>query len=409
MGKQSHLPSMESDRNLNMRIRYLCSLAELAPYADDWNDLAAGIPFRSWTWLSAWWRHYGGSDRGAAPRRSLFVGCVFDDADRLVGVAPWYLDCSASHGRVLRILGSGEVCSDYLGVLCQNATEEQVADALAESLTEQSHSEGRNSQRWDLLELTGVDAEDEVIGRLVADLQSRGNTIHRRPGINCWRLELPTSWDEYLAMLSKNRRHQLRRLVRDYLDSGRAVPRRLEHAEDLPAIMELLVDLHQRRRHALGQPGCFASPRFSAFYRDVAPALFSRGQVQFYWIELDGKPVAAEYVLRGDGVLYVYQTGLDPDALEHSPGYLMSIAILRWAIAEGYRVVDFLRGDEPYKSHLRAQPCLSLECRVVPHRPAAQLRHNLWLAGNNVKQWIKSGWRLVATEKHPCRSGNSSC
>jgi CelD/BcsL family acetyltransferase involved in cellulose biosynthesis len=210
-------------------------------------------------------------------------------------------------------------------------------------------------------------------------------------------------------MLSKKRRCRLRHDMREYFDSGRAVLRWVEHARELPSAMELLVDLHQRRRRALGQPGCFASPRFAAFYHEVAPALFRAGQAQFYGLELDGKPAAAEFLLVGDGVLYVYQGGVDPEALDHKPGYLLCFAIVQRAIAQGYRALDFLRGDEPYKSHLRAEPRPSLTWRVVPDRTAAQMRHHLWLAGNNVKQWIKRGWLAKPAQPEACPAGNDCC
>ena len=77
--------------------------------------------------------------------------------------------------------------------------------------------------------------------------------------------------------------------------------------------------------------------------------------------------------------------------MEHQPGKLINLAILRQAIEHGYRAFDFLRGDEPYKARFGAQPRPSVEFRVVPRRTVAQLRHNLWLAGNNVKEWVKRG------------------
>ena len=51
--------------------------------------------------------------------------------------------------------------------------------------------------------------------------------------------------------------------------------------------------------------------------------------------------------------------------------------------------MDFLRGDEPYKAHFRALPRPMRTLRVVANRRGAALRHNLWLAGANVKRWIK--------------------
>ena len=178
-----------------MQVFCLCSLDELAPYADDWDRLAVDVPFRSWTWLSTWWRHYGQQLDSESPKARLFVLCVFDHDDALVGLAPWYLDCSGAQGHVVRMLGSGEVCSDYLSVLCHSGMEYQVTEALADYLAEAGDAENHDLRRWDLLELTGVDAQDVVIGRLLKHLADRGNTVHRQAGPSCWQIELPTTWD----------------------------------------------------------------------------------------------------------------------------------------------------------------------------------------------------------------------
>ena len=121
-------------------VRRFTALDELAPYVGDWDRLAAGVPFRSWTWLSNWWRNYGPQTDAEARRTQLAVLGVFDDAGTLLGIAPWYIDHSAKHGRVLRSLGSGEVCSEYLGVLCDPAVEEPVLKALAGYLLDNAHN-----------------------------------------------------------------------------------------------------------------------------------------------------------------------------------------------------------------------------------------------------------------------------
>jgi CelD/BcsL family acetyltransferase involved in cellulose biosynthesis len=389
-----------------MRIACFATFDELTSYADDWDRLAAGVPFRSWTWLSCWWRHYGSQSRGESARRRLAVLCAFDDSDRPVGIAPWYLECSALHGRVLRALGSDEVCSDYLGVLCQPQMGDAVTESLADYLVEQAHSLRSDALRWDLLDWSGIDAEDREVAALERSLSQAGWGTYRRPSANCWRLKLPTVWDEYVAGLGKNFRRDVRRLERDFLQSKRAVLHVVDRLQDLPRAMEILVQLHQRRQRTRGEPGCFASPRFTAFYHEVVPELLRRGQVQFYWLELDGKPAAAEYQLVGDGILYAYQAGVDPDAMEHQPGKLLNVAILQCAIARGYREFDFLRGDEPYKARFGAESRRSVVIRIVPQHAVAQLRHGLWLAGKNLKQWAKRGLKRakVNATKEPPKS-----
>jgi CelD/BcsL family acetyltransferase involved in cellulose biosynthesis len=371
-----------------MLVSRFTTLNELAPYADDWDQLAGGVPFRSWTWLSHWWRHYGRQDDA---RSRLAVLGVFDGGGVLLGVAPWYLDCSTVYGRVLRPLGSGEVCSDYLSVLCHPAAKEAVIDVLADYLVESAGDDRPGALRWDLLQLDGVDAADSTAAELVDRLAASGCAIHRRAGMNCWRLDLPTDWESYVASLGKNLRRDMRRLERELLDTGRAVLHVVTRLAELPQAMEILVELHQGRRTTLGEKGCFASQQFLKFYGDVVPAMFVRGGAQFYWLELDGKPAAAEYQLVGGGLLYAYQAGVDPQAMKQQPGKLINLAILRQAIEHGYRAFDFLRGDEPYKARFGAQPRPTVELRVVPPRAVARLRHGLWLTGNSVKQWIKRG------------------
>ena len=157
--------------------------------------------------------------------------------------------------------------------------------------------------------------------------------------------------------------------------------------DELPRAMAILVDLHQRRRKTLGEKGCFASARFAGFYRDVVPELLRRGRVQLYWLEFDGRPAAAEYHLAGDGVLYVYQSGMEPELLEHKPGNLINLMIVRQAIERGYRAYDFLRGDEPYKARFGAQPRPSVELRIVPPRAAAHSAPQS-LAGGEKRQKV---------------------
>jgi len=374
-----------------MRILCATNFEELAPYADDWDRLAAGVPFRGWTWLRNWWRHYGPQNDAERSRIHLAVLCIFDDSGALLGVAPWYVESTALHGRMLRLLGSGEVCSDYLGVLSHPAAQETVVEAIIDYLAESMKNGSSDKPQWDLLKLEGIDAKDRIAADLIHGLALAGCTIHYRSEFNFWRLDLPGDWESYVASLGKHMRREVRRLERAYLDTGLATLHTTERLDELPEAMNILVELHRRRRTMLCEEGCFASPRFLGFFNDVVPELLRRGQAQLFWLEIDGRPAAAEYHLIGNGILYAYQSGVEPTLMEHQPGKLIYLAILRKAIEQGYRAFDFLRGDEPYKARFGAKPRPCVEYRAVPCRTVAQLRHGIWLAGKQVKRWAEKG------------------
>jgi CelD/BcsL family acetyltransferase involved in cellulose biosynthesis len=373
-----------------MHVTCLTTLDELKPYADDWDRLATGSPFRGWTWLSCWWRNYG-PQKGDNSRRHLATLCVFNDADALIGVAPWHLDDSTVWGHVLRPLGDGEVCSDYLGVLCHPADENSITEALADYLVANAMSDDVEALHWDLLDLDGIDAGNHAVSALVGRLTALRCELHEQAGPNCWRLPLPTDWERYVASLGRNLRRDVRQLERNYWDSGRVVLHSVHRLDELPAAMDILIDLHSRRRASLGEKGCFASARFLAFFHEVMPELLRQGRLQLHWLDLDGRPVAAECLFLDGGILYMYQGGIDPTATEHQPGKLIQLAIVRQAIEGGVLAFDFLRGDEPYKARFGARPRPSVHLRLVPPRPLAKLRHRVWLAGRNVKEWVKRG------------------
>jgi CelD/BcsL family acetyltransferase involved in cellulose biosynthesis len=366
-----------------MVVRLITSQAELAALEHGWNRLANGVPLRSWDWLATWWKYYGQPDGDTRDTgRQLHVLVVEDDASQLLGVAPWYLDRTIVRGNVLRWLGSGEVCTDHLSLVCRPDDSRRVAAAVAKELAAECAD-------WDSMELTAADADDAPVAQLAAELEQRGCIVSRREADACWVLDLPDSWDAYLEAVSKSHRKQLRRAERRVLESDRVLWHQVRTADDFHEAWHVLVDLHARRRQSLGERGSFASRAFHEFHHEVASLLLARGVLRMSWLELDGVPAAAEYHLAGQDTTYAYQGGVDPSRLDEEPGRLSTILCIRAAIDEGHRQLDFLRGNEPYKAHWRAAPCPTVDYRVLPRRRLARLRGRLIGATSTMTNWVK--------------------
>jgi CelD/BcsL family acetyltransferase involved in cellulose biosynthesis len=350
--------------------RLIRTLDELQRLAPAWESLSRGVPFREPTWLLTWWRHFG-ERRGDRPGAAeLFVVAVEADG-RLLGLAPWFVEPAPWQGRVVQMLGSGVVCSDYLTVLCGEGHEAAVAALVA------AHLHGPARDEWDRIDFDGAATDDHALAALFAEMNRCGCEVERRPAPHCWRVALPSSWDAYLWDLSKSHRKQLRRLTKRVLDTPRAVWHTTTDVAQLADDWQVFVDLHQRRRASLGQPGCFADPQFALFHEEVAARLLLRGQLRLHRLELDGRPIAAEYHVAGEKAVFAYQSGLDPAALDEQPGHLAAIEIIRRAMREGFACYDLLRGDESYKAHWGATPIATENVTVVNARASSRLRYAL--------------------------------
>jgi CelD/BcsL family acetyltransferase involved in cellulose biosynthesis len=374
-----------------MHVRLLTTTAQLAALQPQWQALDGGVPFRSWQWLAAWWEEQGAGRGGELYTLACFEG------DILIAVAPWYRQRTPL-GRVVRALGDGAVCTDYLGIPCAPGRELAAAAALAAHLSTASAAAG-----WELLRLEAQDPSDETLTALCALLGARDHAVTERPGPRCWRIALPVSmdpaaseplsaadvrlrWDAYLATLSRSHRSQTRRLERRSCTARLHVVRT---AAEFPAAFDILVLLHQRRRNQLGDPGLFASPSVLRFHRAAAERLLHSGHLWLAWLEFAGRPVAAQYGARAGSTLYVYQSGVEPTMLDLEPGRMMLILALRYALAHGIRSFDLLRGDEPYKGHFRATPHPLRDLLIADHHLSGRLGYHALTKGRRLRTWAR--------------------
>jgi CelD/BcsL family acetyltransferase involved in cellulose biosynthesis len=85
-----------------LTVETLETTRELERLAPEWRRLADGhadgLPFRSWEWQSAWWRHF--SEQRLLLRDALWVHAVRDDAGALVAVAPKMITTRPALGRL---------------------------------------------------------------------------------------------------------------------------------------------------------------------------------------------------------------------------------------------------------------------------------------------------------------------
>lgn len=368
-----------------MHVVRLTTRDQLAALRADWNRLADGVVFRRWEWLANWWLHH---ERD----RQLFVLTAANDDGKIVGIAPWFIETQPGVGRVIRVLGSIRASIDYVGLLAAADDQRPVAEAFAQWLLEHG-SDGAGDDGWDLMDLEGLQTADPGIEHFATWMADAKQVIHRRNGENCWVLELSPTWDEYLARLSKPVRRRVRDVTKQ-LDGGDEY--RVELAvnrEQITTLWPTLVDLHQRRRASLGQAGCFSNDDFSRFLLSAVSELAETQQAEIVCVSRGEKTLALELCLVSGTAYQVFQVGIDPDALDDNPGWLVNVAAMRRAWERGCRTFDLLRGDERYKAQLRAEPLATFDLRIVPNRLLPQMRHGMWVTQNAVKEVIKSGFR----------------
>jgi CelD/BcsL family acetyltransferase involved in cellulose biosynthesis len=350
---------------------------------EPWDRLGRGNPLRTDAWLAAWWRHFG------SDRELYFVG-AWDEGGELRGLLPLYRTRSAWGGRVLRALGDGTVCTDHVSVLADENDAPAIALQIGRWLVGQSRSQ---RDGWEHLDLDGMVGGDTAAQGLLEGLRGGGARCLLTSDMGLWRLKTSASYDDYLGRLSKSHRKKLRRHQNRLEEDAALHLRVIDRAEDVAPRLDELIALHQRRWNAQGLPGSFADPRTVAFIHQAARTFFERDQLRLRLLHRGDRLVAGDLQFQGrDGFLYCYSTAMDPEQGELEPGHLLNIDMLREAHTTAVAGIDLLRGDEPYKARLQAQPRPLIRLRAAAPAIAATARHQLRRAAFACRQTLRR-WR----------------
>jgi CelD/BcsL family acetyltransferase involved in cellulose biosynthesis len=294
---------------------------------------ASPSPFMSWAWHRAW----ADSAPSAELHASEVVALRGSDG-ALLSLLPVRL-CRVRFRRVwVRALtwAVGDVgCPDELDVL---ALPEADVGALAAALEDLP---------WQVVILSNLAEGAPNAERLCSAFAERGHASRQSPLWSCPQLDLPSSWDGYLASLSPNRRQVLRRKERSL---------RREHAVAITDYDEGRLDegwghlmaLHEQRWDGAGG-GAFRDPRSERLQRRFAGEMARQKRLWLSTLDVDGLPAAAWYGFTSDDTVYFYQGGRDPQWERESVGLVLMGIMIQRAIDRGYRTFNFLRGDDGYK------------------------------------------------------------
>ncbi len=152
-----------------------------------------------------------------------------------------------------------------------------------------------------------------------------------------------------IDLLGRSTRQNLRRILRKYGEIETTWADNLEDADD---IFSELVTLHQARWQAVGQPGAFASERFTTFQRQLMVEGFADRRLVLFRARHQGQSIGCLMLLVDRGRLLDYLSGFASFEEKPSPGLVTHYLCLTEAAQRGFLAYDFLVGDKRHKDNL---------------------------------------------------------
>ena len=299
-----------------------------------WNS-----PFVLPAWLKVWWQEFGA---GA----ELYLSAL-RERETVVGIAPLLVNKETAS-----FIGSTDVC-DYLDFIIIPGREQDFFNVLLDDLREKSINQ---------LDLRPLRPDSTVLTHLVSIAQNRGYEVLYHPDDVSLGLDLPSTWEEYLAILNKKQRHEVRRKLRRLWEAGSVEHCCVGVGREVGDYFDIFLKLFSLSR---GEKASFMTPKMESFFRSLAKAMAEIGLLRLGITKLDKVPVAMTMGFDYNDSHYLYNSAYDPQFNHLSVGLLCKVLCIKESIEKGRKKWGFLKGGEPYKYQLGGQEVPLYRCQIT--------------------------------------------
>ena len=302
-------------------------------YALEWDCLFV-LP----GWLEVWWNVFGSES-------SSYLSAV-RHGDELIGIAPLVVE-----GEEARFLGDPDVC-DYQDFVVAPGRSQEFSEILLDHLKKQGITR---------LDLKPIRADSKVFRDFVGVVKGLGCEVSLEAEDVTLELALPTTWDQFLGILSGKQRHEIRRKLRRLHEAGEIEYRLVEDLKEVVDEMETFLALFGLSR---SDKATFMTSQMALYFRSLAETMARANLLKLFFLDLDATPTAAVMCFDYNSTMHLYNNGYDGRFSSLSVGLLSKVISIKESIMIGIKKYDFLKGAEEYKHRLGGMPAPLYRCQV---------------------------------------------
>lgn len=356
-----------------MQIDVIDNFDALAKIKANWDAVYDVDPecqiFLTWNWIHAWFKKLGG--------KWCVLAAKPDAKSSYVAFLPlqfrWDMKKDGRLHNEIKMGGSE--FADYTGFVCDPAHQEEALPALADHLLEMI---------WMRLTFNNILASDKRFRLFMKSFERPKLTIQNVQRFNKKTkidsniypfVKLPADWETYCAeKLSTNTRQKARRFLKRLDETGEF---RVTHVakETVDSDIDTLLKFWEIKWASLkGNTlrGILANNR--AMLRRS----FDVGALFLPILYVGDRPLAAHGTLMDTKKrsMHFLIGGRDETYNSPPPGFLLHAYSVRWSIQNGFKIFDFLQGNEEYKYMFGAEERL-VKCVTISTKTKLNLGEKL--------------------------------
>ena len=283
-------------------------------------------PFLAPEWLQVWWEVFGKD-------YCSYIKIGVRDGNPVAAAPLKILDGIAS------FIGSPDIC-DYQDFLIKEGEEEFFSLLLADIKLD-----GVNR-----LHLKHLRLDSFAITKLIPVANSLGCRVGLRQEAVCPEMNLPETFDDYLAELAKKERHEIRRKLRRLFEKGNVDfyytgGKHPFSSEYMGEFLRLIFLNHPAKAK-------FMTPLMQQFFLKIWEKIGPSEAMRFGCLEMQGEKIAMVLLFDYNNSIFLYNNAYNSKYASLGIGHMSKVLAIKEAIDIGRHRWNFLKGDEEYKRRL---------------------------------------------------------
>lgn len=327
-----------------MRVQVVRDIGELQKYRDAWSGLAkrcANGVFNMPGWAFPWLASFGTSEK-------LFCFLFFDETDELIAIIPMMIRNNRFTSTVTFI---GHPLNDCNEFIVEQKNRQAVLVRLIDELA-------RIKDEWDIIECDCFEAwQIEEIIR--CDSEAKRLCFAELSPIESPTLSLPGTMQEYFDSLSskwkKNFKKCLRKIEREDTYEVEILTDYQSIRKHIAEFDKLRLDYWIQRDRLEEIPAMTRGKEFREFLYGIAGGLSQSQSLAFPCVRVNGDNIAMGLYFIGKDKIHAYMSSWNIAYQHLSPGKVVDLLMIDYAITKGITKFDFGRGNEQYKYEFAAE------------------------------------------------------
>ncbi len=265
-------------------------------------------------WMSTWWKSFGGN-------RKLHICCVYED-DRLLAIAPFIKGNTTYRGvpvTVLSLMANGH--SPYCDIIFDNAVgAEKVSRILALLI---------NTNTGNIIVFSKIPETSQTYTCLIAGSRIHGHRYGVKDSLVTPIIKIRHSWDEYFKLLSRKFRKSIKNKVNKFAkQSDFSIDREIITSRNHPTLKEIVeISKNSWKTQIKNDLGTNIASR--EFLFGLVDAFAADDSIQIWILRKSGIPVAYEFHLVFDDIVYPLRADYHKEFKKHSPGSILEYTALK--------------------------------------------------------------------------------